>query len=251
VWEWVFDFNNDVVSTDSRAEGGDRAKAFCGAGAADARDREDYARFMRAAFRSSLEARFTTRSLGFRCARDAGAHHAHHTSLPATEPERSASIYALRTRFTDQHGAAARLDVFRGAPVVVGMVYASCTSVCPVIVETIRRLEETLDPAARARLRVVLVTLDPARDTPAALRALGERHRVDAARWRFLTAPEPAVREVAAVLGVRYRSTPDGEILHSPVIALLDAQGVIQARLTELWGPLDDITRALHAVAKP
>jgi formylglycine-generating enzyme required for sulfatase activity len=33
-------------------------------------DKQDYATFMRLAFRSSLEARYTMRTLGFRCARD-------------------------------------------------------------------------------------------------------------------------------------------------------------------------------------
>jgi formylglycine-generating enzyme required for sulfatase activity len=70
VWEWVLDFNSTLVSSDSRGgRSGDRIP-FCGAGALAASDKQDYAGFMRTAFRASLEARYTTRSLGFRCARD-------------------------------------------------------------------------------------------------------------------------------------------------------------------------------------
>lgn len=43
---------------------------FCGAGAVTAADKNDYASFMRIAFRSSLKAGYTAGSLGFRCARD-------------------------------------------------------------------------------------------------------------------------------------------------------------------------------------
>lgn len=70
IWEWVEDFNDTLVSSDSRAGDDPDRIRFCGAGAIGAGDRSDYAAFMRVAFRSSLEGRFTISNLGFRCARD-------------------------------------------------------------------------------------------------------------------------------------------------------------------------------------
>jgi formylglycine-generating enzyme required for sulfatase activity len=71
IWEWVLDFNSTLVSSDSRTgKSADRLQ-FCGAGAFVAGDKQDYASFMRLAFRGSLEARYTARTLGFRCARNA------------------------------------------------------------------------------------------------------------------------------------------------------------------------------------
>lgn len=70
VWEWVEDFNAALVSVDNREQGGADEARFCGAGALSAADRDDYAAFMRVAFRSSLRATSTTRNLGFRCAAD-------------------------------------------------------------------------------------------------------------------------------------------------------------------------------------
>lgn len=72
VWEWVLDFNSTLVSGDSRTGASADRLQFCGAGALAAGDKQDYASFMRLAFRGSLEARYTTSALGFRCARDAG-----------------------------------------------------------------------------------------------------------------------------------------------------------------------------------
>lgn len=66
VWEWVDDFNSSIVSAGARGESGEAA--FCGAGSAGAQDATSYAGFMRLAFRSSLQAGYTTRQLGFRCA---------------------------------------------------------------------------------------------------------------------------------------------------------------------------------------
>lgn len=71
VWEWVEDFNEAVVTSDTREQGEGARDRFCGAGAAIARgDATDYAAFMRVAMRSSLQAHYTGASLGFRCAAD-------------------------------------------------------------------------------------------------------------------------------------------------------------------------------------
>ncbi|HMO04782.1 MAG TPA: formylglycine-generating enzyme family protein [Kiritimatiellia bacterium] len=69
VWEWVDDFNTALVTGESRADAGLERDLFCGSGALGASSFEDYAAFMRYAFRSSLQARYTVPNLGFRCAR--------------------------------------------------------------------------------------------------------------------------------------------------------------------------------------
>lgn len=70
IWEWVEDFNSSLVTGESRADGSLDKNMFCGAGASGAADPGDYAAFMRYAFRSSLQAKYTVQSLGFRCAKD-------------------------------------------------------------------------------------------------------------------------------------------------------------------------------------
>jgi formylglycine-generating enzyme required for sulfatase activity len=71
VWEWVDDFNALLVNPDSRSqEDADKFK-FCGAGAINLKDRENYAVLMRIALLSSLDAATSTSSLGFRCVRPA------------------------------------------------------------------------------------------------------------------------------------------------------------------------------------
>jgi len=69
VWEWVDDFNALFVAGDSRTQGDPDTLRFCGAGAISLADRDNYAVLMRVALLSSLQARDTLRSLGFRCAR--------------------------------------------------------------------------------------------------------------------------------------------------------------------------------------
>jgi len=70
IWEWIDDFGAALVAADDRDRGdGDRLR-FCGAGAARATDVGGYAAFLRLAYRSALDARYTGGLLGFRCAYD-------------------------------------------------------------------------------------------------------------------------------------------------------------------------------------
>jgi formylglycine-generating enzyme required for sulfatase activity len=71
VWEWVIDFNNQMVTGAARDDTSLDRSLFCAGGAVNATDAANYAAFMRYAFRSSLEGNYTTINLGFRGARDA------------------------------------------------------------------------------------------------------------------------------------------------------------------------------------
>lgn len=68
VWEWVDDFASSLVTGESRADEAVEKQLYCAAGSVGAADFRNYASFMRYAFRSSLEARYTVKNLGFRCA---------------------------------------------------------------------------------------------------------------------------------------------------------------------------------------
>jgi sulfatase modifying factor 1 len=70
VWEWVDDFNALMITADSRNQGDPDRLKFCGEGALNLRDRDNYALLMRVAMLSSLKAADTTSNLGFRCVRD-------------------------------------------------------------------------------------------------------------------------------------------------------------------------------------
>ncbi len=70
VWEWVGDFNSVVMDGDSRSNSAINRDLFCASGSFGAADKEDYAAFMRFAFRGSLKAKYTVSNLGFRCAKN-------------------------------------------------------------------------------------------------------------------------------------------------------------------------------------
>lgn len=69
VWEWTEDFNALLVNGDSRSSDDPDKLKFCGAGAINLQQRDNYAVLMRVALLSSLKASDSTASLGFRCVR--------------------------------------------------------------------------------------------------------------------------------------------------------------------------------------
>lgn len=72
IWEWVQDFNTVFISGESRSDQGELKQFYCAAGskAASEADKENYAAFLRYAFRGSLEADYSVGNLGFRCAKN-------------------------------------------------------------------------------------------------------------------------------------------------------------------------------------
>lgn len=67
IWEWVEDFNTNFVTGESREDSSFNKDMFCGAGSMVSGNKENYAAFMRFAFRSSLTGQSSVWNLGFRC----------------------------------------------------------------------------------------------------------------------------------------------------------------------------------------
>jgi protein SCO1/2 len=103
---------------------------------------------------------------------------------------------------------------------VLTFVYANCHATCPVLIGRLRAL------AARELrdARFVAVTLDPERDTPAALAEHAARWELGP-RWHLLTGDPVAVRRLTEAHRVHAVRLPDGEIAHENVVVLLDRAG--------------------------
>ena len=69
VWEWVEDFNSNLVSGESRNDADLDRGLFCGGATLNASSFADYPAFIRFAFRSGLQAEYAVANLGFRLAR--------------------------------------------------------------------------------------------------------------------------------------------------------------------------------------
>lgn len=128
----------------------------------------------------------------------------------------------------DAHGKTVTRQDLLGRPFVMTFAFGHCETICPVVVHTARDAVTGFD-GDRAP-RVVIVTLDPWRDTPS--RLMHHLHH-----WKL---PDDAVvlsGEVDAVNGLldalevaRVRDEATGDLTHAPLIYVGDATGVIRYR---------------------
>jgi protein SCO1/2 len=171
---------------------------------------------------------------------------------PAAEALPRDSVYQLSLRLTDQDGRTTDWRARRGAPQLVSMFYTSCPYMCPLIVDANKAVEHALSPAQQKRIGILLISMDPAHDDPAALKALAAKRGLDTRRWTLASPPAADVRAVAGVLGVRYRALADGGFNHTSVLLLLDGEGRIVARTERVGGVVDpDFLAAVRKVVGP
>jgi protein SCO1/2 len=158
--------------------------------------------------------------------------------LATESPLPGASIYQLDIALTDQDGDSQKLAARRGTPQLVTMFYTSCTMVCPIIIDTLKMTRKAVGDPPRQRLGVLAVSFDPEHDTVGVLRDYADAQKIDLGVFTLARAEAPAVRQLAAVLGLQYRQLPDKNFNHSSQLVLLDREGRIIAR-TSLIGRID------------
>jgi len=156
------------------------------------------------------------------------------------------SIYQVDATWTTDAGRPFRLAELRGRPVVLAMFFTSCGYACPRIVADMARIQQTLPAAVRARARFVLVSFDDVRDTAPVLRDYRAQHGLNA-DWVLLRGAPGDIRELAAVLGVKYKRDAAGMFQHSNLITVLNAEGEIVHQRAGLEGGLAEAGQAVVA----
>lgn len=136
------------------------------------------------------------------------------------------SIYNSRISWTTEEDKHFEFENLLGFPVVIAMVYTKCQSSCPVIISFLREFKEKLGSEIKEKVRFVLVTLDQ-RDTVFDLKTYLKKQKLEIPNWKFLRGSEKNVKEIAAILGIKFKQMDDGEYSHSNTISLLDKDGVL------------------------
>lgn len=165
-------------------------------------------------------------------------------SQPATDeppPLAGAKIGAPFT-LTDQDGRRVSDRAFAGKWRIVYFGYTFCPDVCPTGLQTLSaglRAFEKMDPARGANVTPIFITVDPARDTPAALKPFVAAFHP---RLVGLTGSEAEVAALAKAYGVysaRGEAQPGGGYLvdHSSQAYLMGPEGQPVALLSEEGPP--------------
>lgn len=129
---------------------------------------------------------------------------------------------------TNQDGKPARLSDFRGRPVLLSFGYTQCPDVCPLTLADFKAVKRNLGDAAD-KVVFVMISLDPARDTPVVMKRYMGVFDPD---FIGLTGPDEKILPITAQLDASYerQKPPAGStnytIAHTSFMYLFDREGV-------------------------
>ena len=124
----------------------------------------------------------------------------------------------------DQSGATVSLEQFRGRPVLVTFAFAHCTTVCPLIVNDVLEARDRLEGAKPV---VLIVTLDPWRDTPSRLPAMARQWGVSGDAHVLSGTPEQVERVLSDWRIPRVRNERTGDLSHPSLVYVVGPDGRI------------------------
>ncbi len=142
-------------------------------------------------------------------------------AISAPLPARSAAA-APALALLDQHGAVTDLGNYRGRWVMVTFAFGHCEDICPIIVDHAMRARR--DEGAE-QVPLVVVTLDPWRDTPDRLPGIAQAWQMGA-EDRLLSGRVEDVNAALDRWGIaRVRDGNSGEVAHGSTIVVVDPEG--------------------------
>ena len=155
-------------------------------------------------------------------------------------------------RLTDHNGRKVTEKDFLGRYMLVVFGYTYCPDVCPTELQVMTRAIESMGPAGE-RITPVFISIDPGRDTPAALKSYVENF---GSELIGLTGTADEIAAAAKAYRVYYAKagkiqSTDYLMDHSSIIYLMDPQGrflkhfTYTTDATALAGALADATAAL------
>jgi protein SCO1/2 len=129
-------------------------------------------------------------------------------------------------KMTDQDGQPVALDSLKDKWTLLFFGYTFCPDICPTTLAQLRQIKSELPREAVDKLRIVLVSVDPNRDTPAQLKTyLGYFDK----QFVGLTAPVDSIQKLANAVSIPFipadTTKPNYTVDHSGNLALLGPDG--------------------------
>ncbi|MFX1252579.1 MAG: SCO family protein [Promethearchaeota archaeon] len=163
---------------------------------------------------------------------------------PALPVIREASDFTL----INQDGENVSLSQFEGKVVMLGFMYTFCPDpeFCILMNADFKTLQDNLGTRMGSEVILLLITLDPERDTPEVLKTFGENYGADFSGWQFLTGDNETVHQVMEDYKVIAFKEPmdmnmtmnmddNYRVVHNWVSVLIDQNGMIRQE----YGKLD------------
>jgi len=175
---------------------------------------------------------------------DSAAMHMHHQTMSGTR--RTTADYTLPSvqLVRDDDKTVSLVDELNdGRPVILTFIYTTCTTICPMISQTLERLQDELG-AERDKVHIVSISIDPEEDTPARLRTYAARFDAGP-EWQHYTGTVEASVATQRAFNV-YRGD---KMNHTPVAFVRAAPGKPWLRIDGFATPAELLGAYHDAVA--
>lgn len=138
------------------------------------------------------------------------------------------------------------LAELRGKPLVVSLVYTSCSTVCPIGTETLKStVTEARAMLGDASFQVLTIGFDARNDTPRRLGAFAADHDIDGdPLWQVATASPAVLRALLEEVGFSYAEAAGG-FDHVTQTTILDAEGRVYRQVYGDQFPLQVLVEPL------
>lgn len=141
------------------------------------------------------------------------------SSAPATETVDASSFSSARIPnipVIDQNGNRLNFysDLIKDKTVAVNFIFTTCTTICPPLTATFRRVQQELATSA-PDARLISISVDPTTDTPPRLNDFASKFKA-AAGWTFVTGDQSEISSLLKALGAGVDDKND----HTPMILI-------------------------------
>lgn len=117
---------------------------------------------------------------------------------------------------------------FDGKITVLNFFYASCGSICPMLMERMKTVNQKLN--SLKNVGMASITITPTLDTPEKLTSYARKRKLNLERWSLLTGAGAEVRKIEEAFKAN-KDVPGkqpGEVVHSENIYLLDRENRVR-----------------------
>ncbi len=136
---------------------------------------------------------------------------------------------------------------------VVGFIFTSCPTICPVMTKQLVRVQRMTENLKD--FLIVTYSVDPERDTPSKLRLFADDYNANTDRWHFLTSDTKTTYDLGMngyYLGMGKEDDAPGGFIHSPMFLLIDRERHIRGmydgtNIDEVTNLVKDI-KFLHSI---
>ncbi|MDQ7038614.1 MAG: SCO family protein, partial [Aquificota bacterium] len=124
----------------------------------------------------------------------------------------------------DSEGEEFNLYSLKGKPVILSPIYTHCTSACPIITESLKKMVSS----GLEDIYVLSLTFDP-KDDVSDLKAFKEKHSLKGDSWKVVLVKDKSqLFELLDAIDFRFATLPNREFVHPNLIVFLDKDMVIR-----------------------